>query len=411
MHFLYNILIGLASALLHLIAPFSQKIKAFVRGRRGLFQRLEQELDPHKPAIWVHAASLGEFEQGLPVIEEIRKNHPEHAVLVTFFSPSGYEVKKDSQQADLISYIPLDTVSNARKFIAIVRPVLAIFVKYEIWPNFMKELDKKNIPSLLISAIFSERQIYFKWYGGFMRRSLGCFKAVFVQNKASVALLESIGLKAVYLSGDTRFDRVAALRSRDNSLEFMEAFKGGQLCLVAGSSWPEDEKILVEYINTTKNDIRLVLAPHHIKPDSIQALRQQINRKTLLYSELESGSAAGFEVLIVDTIGLLTRIYSYADIAYVGGGFATGLHNTLEPAVFGIPVLIGPQYSKFNEAMDLVAKKGILVVTDFDSFRHQTDQLIADEEYRQHTGLINADYINANKGASVQIANAVRELL
>lgn len=408
---LYNIGILLSWMVLYILALFNPKIKKFVLGRRKVKSYLRSHLDAEQPVIWMHAASLGEFEQGLPIIEKLRLDYPEHKILVTFFSPSGYEVRKNSKVADLVCYLPMDSYANVKVFLDTAKPVLAIFVKYEIWPNYLKALNNRQIPVVLISAIFMKRQIYFKWYGGFMRRALRRFSHIFVQNEESKSLLQGLGIDQVTISGDTRFDRVSRIREQDNTLTFMESFRSNRLCMVAGSTWPEDEDILLDYINSSKDHTCFVIAPHNIKPDHIDQLKTKLQKRTLLYSEINSEKLDGYQVLLVDTIGLLTRIYSYADIAYVGGGFATGLHNTLEPAVFGVPVIIGPNYHKFQEAMDLVHQKGILVVRDKEEFQGIIEQLLNDDEFRHNTGLINSNYIYNKRGASIQIMNYLRRLL
>lgn len=398
------------------MALFHPKIKLFVEGRKRVLAVLEHSIKETDRIIWVHVASLGEFEQGLPVIKKLRKAYPNHKILVTFFSPSGYEVKKNTDAADLVVYLPIDTKSNARKFISLAHPELVIFVKYEIWPNYLKVLKEQKIPTLLISAIFNKKQAFFKWYGGLMRSALKTFSHFFVQNQDSIQLLSRMGLMNVTLSGDTRFDRVSEILDQDNELDFMNILKGNHKCLVAGSSWPEDEEILVKFINTSEKKLKYVLAPHNIRQDHIASLKKSISKKTLLYSEFSDSeskkqSLVDCDVIIIDTIGLLTKIYSYADIAYVGGGFATGLHNTLEPAVFGIPVITGPQYKGFNEAETLVDKKGILVVNNEQDFTSTVNILLDQPIYLKATGEINSNYINKNKGASIQIIEHIRRLL
>lgn len=359
----------------------------------------------------MHVASLGEFEQGLPIIERLRADYPSHKILVTFFSPSGYEFKKNTSAADVVVYLPMDTQKNASRFLDIVRPELAIFVKYEIWPNYLRELKKRKIPVLLISAIFKKEQIYFKVYGRFMRKALRRFDHYFVQDAVSQKLLASIQIKNSSVSGDTRLDRVSEILDGDNQLDFMQAFKKDRLCFVAGSTWPEDEAILIDYINNAPRNLKYILAPHTIKKDKILGLAGAINKKKVLYSNIDEHTIADCEVLIVDTIGLLTKIYSYADMAYVGGGFATGLHNTLEPAVFGIPVIIGPDYQGFKEAEDLVACKGILPIADQWTFGELMKKMLDNPEFRKKTGAVNAEYIAKNKGASTQILAYIRTLL
>ena len=372
---------------------------------------LKKNISEGDSIIWVHTASLGEFEQGLPIIEQLKKNYPEYRILVTFFSPSGYEVKKNTAAADLVTYLPMDTKKNAIKFLDLVNPKLVIFVKYEIWPNYLRALSQRNIPTLLISALFKENQIYFKSYGGFMRKTLHNFTHIFVQDTKSIELLSKINIKNTAISGDTRFDRVIEILERDNNLAFMENFKNGAKTLVAGSTWPDDEEVLVPYINTGESSLKFVLAPHNIKPEHINKLKSSINKKTILYSELENKDLSAYEVLIIDTIGLLTKIYSYAEISYVGGGFATGLHNTLEPAVYGIPVIIGPSFKGFKEAEDLVNKGGVLVVKSPAEFFTLVNDLLKDEEHLKRTGDINSTYVSENKGASIQIMAYVRTLI
>jgi 3-deoxy-D-manno-octulosonic-acid transferase len=393
------------------VALFHPKIKLFVEGRSQTFSILKNKIQNGKKVIWIHVASLGEFEQGLPVIEKLKTTYPTYKILVTFFSPSGYEVKKDTDVADAVAYLPLDTRRNAKRFIETVNPVLVIFVKYEIWPNYLKELKEKQVPILLISAIFRKEQVFFKWYGGIMRKALQAFAHFFIQDNNSITLLKSINLNNATLSGDTRIDRVAEILERNNKLTFMELFQGNETCFVAGSTWPEDEEIIVKFINETQKHLKFVLAPHNIKTEHIQSLKKTISKKVVLYTEIEHNDIPSCEVLIINTVGLLTKIYSYADIAYVGGAFATGLHNTLEPAVFGIPIIIGPEYKGFYEAEKLVDKKGILVSKDYDEFTTTMDDLIENPEFLKNTGVINSNFVKENKGASVQIMTHIRRLL
>lgn len=411
MYWLYNLALQLATIILGMLSGFNNKIDRFMQGRKHTFPALQNHFPSQQDVIWIHTASLGEYEQGLPLILKIRKAWPDKKVLLTFFSPSGYEVKKSSSDVDWVTYLPLDTKSNVEAFLDLVNPRLAIFVKYEIWPNYLLALKRRGIPAILVSAFFKKDQAFFKWYGGFMRRALRHITHFFVQDATSADLLHSIGIDNVSLSGDTRFDRVSEILARDNTLPFMDAFARGKTCLVAGSTWPQDEAILVPHINDTRGTLKYVLAPHDINPEHIAALQKSISKKAQLYSAMEEAALPDTQVLIIDTIGLLTRIYSYADIAYVGGGFATGLHNTLEPAVFGIPVLIGPEYHRFREATDLVDKKGLLVVRNISDFDQVVARLLAEPGFRQRTGQVNSRYISENKGASVVIMNYLQELL
>lgn len=407
----YNLLITLSWPVLGLVALFNTKIGLFVGGRKKAKHILKSSPLNNEPCIWMHVASLGEYEQGLPILEKIRAAYPSHKLVLTFFSPSGYEVKKDTNAADLILYLPMDTHSNAKMFLDQLKPELAIFIKYEIWPNYLRQLEQRNIPTLLVSAIFSKRQIFFKPWGGFMRKSLKAFTHFFVQDQKSQELLKNINYHNVSISGDTRFDRVSEILQRDNQLGFMDSFKNGQCCLVAGSTWAEDEEILMDHINSSSGEIKYVLAPHTIKPAHVERIKAAISKKVVCFSKIENKNLGEYEVLIIDTIGLLTKIYSYANIAYVGGAFATGLHNTLEPAVYGIPVIIGPDYHGFKEAEDLVNKGGIHVITHKTEFRSIMDRLTTDSGFAQEVGAINSSYIQQNVGATEQVLGLVKTIL
>lgn len=404
MLFLYSILIAFVGFLLKIIALFNKKIKFFIEGRKHSFTILLEKLSPNDRTIWFHVASLGEYEQGLPVMEEFKKKFPNHKLVLTFFSPSGYEVRKNNTVADVTVYLPWDTKSNVKKFIKIVQPEMAIFVKYEFWINYLSELKKQEVPTYLISGIFREKQAFFKWYGGFYRRALNSFVYFFVQNKSSKDLLENIGFTNVTVSGDTRFDRVFAISKRDNRLDFVEQFKGNNLLLVAGSTWESDEKILANYINQSDQNIKFIIAPHNIKAEQISNLTTQISKSVLLFSEKENKNTSDFDVMIIDTIGLLTKIYSYADLAYVGGGFGNpGVHNVLEPAVFGIPIVIGPNYSHFAEATELVSKGSVLPIKTQLELNSILDKLVSDSEFRAEKGKISADFVFNQKGATQTI--------
>ena len=372
---------------------------------------MKTTLEGKENLIWMHVASLGEYEQGLPVLEKLKAEYPDFTFMVTFFSPSGYEVKKNSTPADLVCYLPLDTLKNARQFIQLTKPKLAIFIKYEIWPNYLHTLKENEIPTLMVSGMFYEKQIFFKPWGGFMRKSLNTFHHFFVQNESSKNLLNQIELKSVTVNGDTRFDRVAAILDSDNGLDFMNTFKQDALCIVAGSTWPEDMAIILPFLNGYEGDVKWVIAPHTIKPEAIEKLRVQIKKPTVTYSNLGDSDVSQTDVLIVDTIGLLTKIYSYADIAYVGGGFATGLHNTLEPAVFGIPVVIGPQYKGFDEAKTLVNANGILSIASKQELETTLSQLLTDASFRKETGNINARLLQSSKGATDEVIHYVKTIL
>jgi len=369
-----------------------------------VFQKLQKSIAVTDKTIWIHCASLGEFEQGLPIIEQLKKQYQSHKIIISFFSPSGYEVKKNSAVADVIVYLPLDTRANAKCFLNIVHPDVAIFVKYEFWPNYLTELKHRNIKTLLVSGIFRKDQAFFKAYGKWMQDSLRTFNHFFVQNESSKKLLNNIQFKNVSVAGDTRFDRVSEILKRDNSLDFIETFKQNKTTIVYGSSWSDDESIYLDYLNSAKS-IKHIIAPHDIKPHKIEKLRNSITKSVLLFSEKDGKNPADYEVLIIDTIGLLTKIYSYADIAYVGGAFKTGLHNTLEPAVFGIPVVIGPEFQKFQEAVDLVDRKGILTVSNKEMYTTVISKLVHSKNYRLTIGEINNNYIFEQAGATTKILN------
>lgn len=415
MFLLYNLLIHLAAFFLRILALFSPKMKLFVNGRKTVFTELNQKIKSFDKTIWLHAASLGEFEQGLPVIEQIKQKFPLHKIVVTFFSPSGYEVRKKHPIADIIVYLPLDTNQNAKQFISLIHPEMVFFIKYEYWPNYLNELKKKAIPTYLISGILRENQVFFKWYGGFYRNCLKTFTYFFVQNESSKKLLQSIGHQNVKISGDTRFDRVVSILERDNRLDFIEEFKNNQTLIVIGSSWPKDEEVLVKFINQADEKVKFIIAPHNINGTQIANLKSQISKKTFLFSEkdemqkqVQPDKFSEFQVFIIDTIGILTKIYSYADIGYVGGGFGNpGVHNILEPAAFGIPIVIGPNYSHFFEATALVKMEGCLSISSENELKNAFDLLLQNEDERNEKGHICSTFVQMNKGATSIILNHI----
>ncbi|MFN7044052.1 MAG: 3-deoxy-D-manno-octulosonic acid transferase [Flavobacterium sp.] len=408
MLFLYNIITLLAAQLLKIVALFSPKMKLFVDGRKSVFQTLADKIQFSDKTIWFHAASLGEYEQGLPVIEAIKQQFPNHKIVVSFFSPSGYEVRKNNTVADVTVYLPLDTISNAKQFIELVHPEMAFFIKYEYWPNYLNELKNQNINTYLISGILRENQAFFKWYGGFYRNALKTFDYFFVQNESSKKLLQSIGFNNVKVSGDTRFDRVVSILELDNSLDFIEQFKDNKTTIVIGSSWPKDESLLVNYINQSSNDVKFIIAPHNIKSEQIQGLKNSITKKVILFSEKDNVDLSNSNVFIIDTIGILTKIYSYADIAYVGGGFGNpGVHNILEPATFGVPVVIGPNYSHFAEATALVNMEGCISIQNQIQLNEAFDLLLHNEDERLEKSHICSTFVQMNKGATQTIMNHI----
>lgn len=408
MLFLYNIITLLAAQLLKIVALFSPKMKLFVDGRKSVFQTLADKIQTSDKTIWFHAASLGEYEQGLPVIEAIKEQFPTHKIVVTFFSPSGYEVRKNNTVANVTVYLPLDTISNAKQFIKLVHPEMAFFIKYEYWPNYLNELKNQNIKTYLISGILRENQAFFKWYGGFYKNALKTFDYFFVQNESSKTLLQSIGFNNVKVSGDTRFDRVVSILERDNLLDFIEQFKDNKATIVIGSSWPKDESLLVNYINQSSDDVKFIIAPHNIKSEQIQELKNAITKKTILFSEKDNVNLSDSNVFIIDTIGILTKIYSYADIAYVGGGFGNpGVHNILEPATFGVPVVIGPNFSHFAEATALVNMEGCISIQNQTELNEAFDLLLHNEDEQLEKGHICSTFVQMNKGATQTIINHI----
>ena len=404
MFFIYSILVGLAELILHVVAKFSPKMRLFVDGRKDVEAILAQKISANDKTIWFHAASLGEYEQGLPVMLKMKENYPTHKIVLSFFSPSGYEVRKNNAVADVTVYLPLDTKSNANRFLDLVHPEIIFFIKYEFWPNYLNSIHQRKIPTYLISGIFREDQPFFKWYGGFYRKALFAFTHFFVQNDKSKTLLASLGFSNVTVSGDTRFDRVVQILDQDNTLKFIEEFKDDKMTIVVGSSWPADEKLLVNYINKSPVDLKFIIAPHNIKHDQIVELQNSIERDVVLFSEKDGVDLSSKQVFIIDTIGLLTKIYSYADLAYVGGGFGNpGVHNILEPATFGIPIVLGPNFSHFAEAVALVNLGGATSVSNQSQLDDAFDNLLSNDDERGEQGSICETFVQMNKEATKKI--------
>lgn len=389
---------------------FNTKLYQGVKGRAETFQKLKNVIQPHDKTFWFHSASLGEYEQGLPVFEALKTKHPNYKIVLSFFSPSGYEVRKNTQLADVVVYLPLDTKANAKRFLDIVHPNYIIFVKYEIWPNLLLEIKKRQLNAILISAVFRKNQSFFKWYGSFMKSALFGFNHIFTQDENSKTLLKSIRYQNTSISGDTRFDRVSNQLKVDNSVSFIDKFKNDKLCIVFGSTWPEDDKLYLDFINNTSNpNIKFIIAPHNIKASYTASLHSQLKLKTINFSEMNNKNLADYNVFIMNTIGYLSKVYSYADIAYVGGASgSTGLHNILEPAVFGIPILIGKNYDKFPEAKVLIQIGGVKSISTSKVFESTLNELINNSIFRETQGKINKDYIQKNKGAVIQILDYIR---
>ena len=407
---MYNLGIHILSFILKILSWFNLKIKKGVEGRRQTFSLLKENLTSETKTIWFHCASLGEYEQGLPVFESIRKKYPSHKIVLTFFSPSGYEIRKNTPIADVVTYLPLDTKSNAKQFLDIVNPEFTVFVKYDIWPNFLNTLKRRQGRAILISALFRKNQSFFTWYGSHLRKALLAFDHIFVQNENSKKLLRTINITNVTVSGDTRYDRVSNQLLQDNTLNFISEFKSDSLCIVIGSSWPEDEALLIPYINkNASKDLKFIIAPHNINNVQITNVTKNLDVDYVLFSEMEHKNIRDAEVFIVDTIGILSKIYSYADIAYVGGAMGTtGLHNILEPAVFGVPIIIGKNYEKFPEAKLMIQEGGVCSVNNINTLENQLDRLINFSEERLQLGAVNETFIKKNKGAVNQIIDYIR---
>ncbi|MBA82572.1 MAG: 3-deoxy-D-manno-octulosonic acid transferase [Leeuwenhoekiella sp.] len=364
-------------------------------------------MDSGDQVIWIHAASLGEYEQVVPVLENLREDYAAAKIVLTFFSPSGYTVRKDTPLADVVTYLPLDTARNARQFIKLLNPTLALFVKYEFWPNYLNELKKTSVHTLLISGVFRENQPFFKWYGSWMKQELEAFNYFFLQNEASLSVLTKLGYANAAVSGDTRFDRVSRQRSYDNSLDFIKEFKQDQLLLVCGSTWPEDENLLIDFIN--KSTIKVVVAPHKIDAEQIARFMKRLKRKSITYTDYDLKDLSRAEILVLNHVGLLSKVYAYADVAYVGGAAGnTGLHNILEPATFGIPILTGIHIKKFQEAQDLQKLAGLFTVSTPKEASQLLNKLVAEADFRHQTGMIAGHFISSQTGATQAIRNYLK---
>ncbi|MDA9202159.1 3-deoxy-D-manno-octulosonic acid transferase [Flavobacteriaceae bacterium] len=407
MPFLYSLAVSVAKAMTPVVAK-STKTKAFVAGRKALWTQLKG-IPQNKKVVWMHCASLGEYEQGLPVLTALKNNHPEYFYLVTFFSPSGYEVRKNHGIADLVTYLPWDTKADVKRFVALVNPVMALLVKYEFWPNLIRELQRKEVPLYLISGLFRQNQRFFKPWGNTQRKLLREFAHLFVQNEASLKLLQSIGVQQVSVSGDTRFDRVGAAKE---PLAFMDTFVGARKCIVAGSTWPEDEALLLEAIRQTPKDWCWLIAPHEMHEAKLNHLMAQLPKGSLRYTQNEEATFDGCPVLVLDTVGMLGRSYPYASLAYVGGGMGTsGLHNILEPAAEGVPIVIGKNYDTFPEAKDLIALGGVISVATADACSKQLSILQENDALREEKGSTNKNYVRTNQGATAKTLSLLNQHL
>ena len=405
---MYSLIIGFYAMIVRLVSPFHKKAGLMVKGQKQTFDILRKQIDPQARYIWFHVASLGEFEQGRPLIEKVREQHPEYKILLTFFSPSGYEVRKNYSGADVICYLPFDFYRNAKKFIKLANPEIAIFIKYEFWQNYLNQLRKNNIPTYIVSAIFRPKQIFFKWYGAGYRSVLKSFKWLFVQDQESIDLLNKYKITNVSISGDTRFDRVAEVFEQKKSFDIIEKFLNinpkendseKDLALVVGSSWPKDEDIFIPYFNNN-SAIKLIIAPHEINKEHLQHITSRLERPYAFYSKVTEDEIKDVDCLIIDNFGMLSSIYRYGEIAYIGGGFGSGIHNVLEAAVYGIPVIFGPNHKKFKEASNLIACHGAFSIQNSDSFEQKMNELLSYNEILNNAGKKAGDYVHNNTGAT-----------
>ena len=404
---MYNLIIYLYLFGVAVCSLFNKKVRMMWRGERAALGLLREKVEDGAQYVWFHAASLGEFEQGRPIIEYLREHRPEYKILLTFFSPSGYEVRKNYEGADIICYLPLDTRINAHRFLKLVSPEMAFFIKYEFWYNYLHILSHRNVPVYSVSSIFRPGQIFFRWYGRQYGRVLKCFTHFFVQNETSRQLLhDELGIDNVTVSGDTRFDRVLQICSAAKQLPLVEAFKKDYKVFVAGSSWPPDEDIFIRYFNEHR-DWRLVIAPHVIDEDHLQQIVSKLDRKVVRYTQATEQEAAEAECLIIDCFGLLSSIYRYGEVAYVGGGFGVGIHNVLEAAVWSVPVIFGPNNERFQEAQGLLAGGGGFQIDDYASFCQLMDRFDQDAAYRKAAGGKAGAYVSQNAGATDTILQNV----
>lgn len=397
---LYNFFLAVYAKLVAVVALWNPKAKQWTDGRKDIFSRMAERISPEDRIVWIHVASLGEFEQGRPVIEEIKRNHPQYKVLLTFYSPSGYEIRKNYEGADYIFYLPNDTPSNVKRFMEIAHPEVAIFVKYEFWLNYLRQLKARGTRTFLISAIFRKDSIFFKWYGNAWRQALESFEQIFVQNEESRQLLHDIGFDNVIVAGDTRFDRVAAIAKAARKLPVVEQFKGESRLFVAGSTWGPDEDILQELINQNK-EIKFIIAPHEMDEGRMAKIIANSHKGAIRYTQCnEQTDFTDYQVLILDTIGMLSSVYGYAAWSYIGGGFGVGIHNTLEAATFALPIAFGPKYEKFKEARDMVALGAATKVTSAEELIEWFTPLRDESVTLDRVSSIAKDYTLKNQGAT-----------
>ena len=403
---IYNLAMYILELGVKLAALFSDKPAKMVKGYREVFDLLQRKIDRNAQYIWFHAASLGEFEQGRPLIERIRKEYPQYKILQTFFSPSGYEVRKNYDGADIVCYLPIDTPSNVKKFVDLVNPCMVFFVKYEFWQNYLNTLYKKGIPVYSVSSIFRSNQIFFRWYGKGYQQVLKTFAHLFVQNEESKQLLAGIGVNNTTVVGDTRFDRVLDICAAAKQLPLVQKFKGDALTFVAGSSWEPDEDIFIKYFNAHP-EMKLIIAPHVVNDSHLKEIESKLQRSSIRYTKATEENVQQADCLMIDCYGLLSSIYRYGEISYIGGGFGLGIHNVLEAAVYGIPVIFGPNNKKFREAQHLLANKGGFEINSYEDFEQLMNKFLTDEAYLKQLGKAAGDYVKGNAGAMEKIMKRV----
>ena len=411
MNILYDLLINIFQLHLHVLKYFNKTVFNFLIKRKKIFKKLKSNISKNEKYIWIHVASLGEYEQGLPVFKKIKSLYKDHKIVLSFFSSSGYDLRKNNPISDLTLYLPIDTSNNAKRFINLINPEIAVFVKYEFWPNFLKYLKKNNTPTYLLAGVFRKNHWFFKPYGFWMRNNLKTFNHFFVQNNDSKKILKKYNFNNCSVMGDSRFERVLELPNQKNEIKYLNKFKKSKQCFVAGSTWNEDDEIIIKFINSYKeNDICFIIAPHQIDLNKINKAKSFIKKKSILMSELNKDNASKNSVIFIDSIGLLTSVYSYADIGYVGGGMGnTGLHNTLEPAVFKIPVIVGKNFEKFHEVSELINLKGFISIKNYDTFKNELIDLINNKKARDKMGQINYKYIINKIGASEKVITYLKQ--
>tara|TARA_B100000965_G_scaffold395797_1_gene409813 strand:- start:224 stop:1465 length:1242 start_codon:yes stop_codon:yes gene_type:complete len=412
MSFFYSVILFLFEKLIFLLKPFNKRIENFIDERKNTFQYLNSNINSDQNNIWIHVASLGEYEQGLPIFLKLKELYKDHKIILSFFSSSGYEIRKNNPISDFTVYLPLDTKKNAKNFIKIINPKLVFFVKYEFWPNYLNCLKVNKIPTFLLVGVFRKNQWFFKYYGIWMKKNLLVFNHFFVQDEISKNILNINGFSNTTIMGDSRYERVIDLPSQNNKIKKIENFINSRICIVGGSTWKTDEDLFINFINKNQSkEICYIIVPHKINYPLINKNRNLIQEKTVLMSDLNYEMDKNIRILYVDSVGILTKIYSYADVAYVGGGMGkTGLHNTLEPAAFSLPIIIGKKFEKFREVKQLVKLGGVISINDQKTFNVKLSELIIKDEKRKHFGEINYNFIKNNVGASSKVINHLKKI-